>query len=69
METLTFKNERILKLPETEKRSGYKRASIYAKMKTGEFPQSIKLGANAVGWLESEIDAWIAARVQASRNQ
>jgi prophage regulatory protein len=39
----------------------------YALLKEGQFPRPINLGARAVGWLESEIDAWIADRVQASR--
>ncbi len=30
----------------------------------GRFPRRIKIGPNRVGWLESEIDDWIAARVR-----
>ena len=30
----------------------------------GGFPSSIQLGPNTVGWIESEIDAWIAAKAQ-----
>jgi prophage regulatory protein len=28
----------------------------------GKFPRKVKLGENSVGWLESEINAWIEAR-------
>lgn len=28
------------------------------------FPRPIKIGAAAVAWLESEIDDWIAAKIQ-----
>ncbi|MBG6246743.1 hypothetical protein CS369_22220 [Candidatus Symbiopectobacterium sp. 'North America'] len=28
-------------------------------MKTGDFPQSIKIGPTSVAWLESEINEWI----------
>ncbi|GHU34848.1 Mu phage lytic protein AlpA [Betaproteobacteria bacterium] len=31
------------------------------------FPRPIKLGARAVGWIESEIDAWLNAQIQKSR--
>jgi len=31
------------------------------------FPKQIRLGASSVGWLEDEIDAWLQARVEASR--
>ena len=30
--------------------------------KAGKFPGRIKLGPGTVGWVESEIDAWLAAR-------
>ncbi len=30
----------------------------------GRFPKRIKLGPNRVGWLESEIDDWIAEKVR-----
>jgi len=36
-------------------------------MARGTFPKAIKLGARSVGWLESEINAWIEAQVAASR--
>ena len=29
---------------------------------TAEFPRSIRIGARAVGWLESDIDQWIETR-------
>ena len=31
--------------------------------KLGRFPRRIRVGANRVAWLQSEIEAWIAARV------
>jgi len=37
-------------------------------MKKGEFPQAIQLGGRAIGWLESEIDEWILAKVEQSRS-
>ncbi|WP_331251620.1 helix-turn-helix transcriptional regulator [Enterobacter hormaechei] len=30
------------------------------------FPQRVKLGAKTVGWLESEIDAWILSKIKPS---
>ena len=32
-------------------------------MAEGKFPPPIRLTAKAVGWLEAEVAAWIAARV------
>jgi prophage regulatory protein len=57
----------ILRLPEVIKRIGLCRASIYLHMAQGTFPKQISLGARAVGWIEHEINAWLAARVS-SRN-
>jgi prophage regulatory protein len=47
-------------------RTGLSRSSIYKKMSDGTFPRQISLGLRSVGWLESDIDDWIASRVQAS---
>jgi len=57
----------ILRLPDVMKRVGLKRAAIYLRITQGNFPKQISLGGNAVGWLEHEIDAWLAARVTAAR--
>lgn len=47
--------------------TGYSRSHAYALEKKGEFPRRVKLGARAVGWLKSDLDNWLAARVAASR--
>lgn len=36
-------------------------------VKKGDFPPPIKLGARAVGWLQSDIDAFLERRKQMSR--
>jgi prophage regulatory protein len=53
---------RILRLKAAEDKSGLKRSAIYQKIAEGTFPRPIPLGEKAVGWLESEIDGWIAER-------
>ena len=59
----------ILRFPQVIARTGLKRATIYLRLKAGSFPRPISLGERAVGWLESDIEAWIQGRVKASRNQ
>lgn len=54
----------ILRLPDVMKRVGLCRASIYQHIAEGSFPKQISLGARAVGWLEHEIDAWLAAMIR-----
>ena len=55
---------RFLRLPDVKNRTGLSRSSIYAHIKKGTFPLYIHLGARSVGWLESEINEWISARLQ-----
>ena len=49
----------LLRLPQVMTKTGLKRTQIYAYMKTGDFPLSIKIGPASVAWLEEEIDDWI----------
>lgn len=51
--------ERILRMPEVESAVGLSAATIYRRIKAGEFPAPIKLGKHASGWLESGIQMWI----------
>jgi len=61
------RSHRILRWPELKNTVGYSRTNIYYLMKKGDFPQSIKLGGRAIGWLESEVNEWINDRVVRSR--
>ncbi len=63
----TTRINRILRLPEVRLRTGLSRSSLYERMHERTFPSSISLGGRNVGWLESEIDGWIDARIQESR--
>ncbi len=56
----------ILRLPAVKTRTGLSRSTIYLRMSKGNFPASISLGGRAVGWLESEINGWIAHQIEAS---
>lgn len=54
--------ERILRLPAVTARIGLSRSTIYAAIAVKEFPQPIRLGERAVGWLESDIERWLEVR-------
>jgi prophage regulatory protein len=60
--------QNILRLPQVKVRVGLSRSSIYAAMADGRFPSSIELGPRAVGWLDSEIDAWLMQQMESSRS-
>lgn len=59
--------EAILRLPTVKSRTGLSRSSIYAKVRTGEFPKPVAIGMRSVGWMESEIQQWITDCIKASR--
>lgn len=58
---------KILRLPAVKSMTGLSRSSIYQKIIDGDFPRSILLGPRTVGWLESEVAAWIQAKVAESQ--
>lgn len=57
--------ERILRKPQVQDKVGKSDATIYREEMAGRFPKRIKLGANSVGWLESEVDEWIKEKAAA----
>lgn len=57
------RRRRILRLPEVQERTGLSRSFIYNHMEVGSFPKPIPLSERSVGWLESDVEAWIDARV------
>lgn len=54
--------DRIIRERECRERTGLARNTRWRMMRRGEFPQSRQLGRGSIGWLESEIAAWIASR-------
>ena len=58
---------RFLRLPEVEARTGLARATIYARMAAGTFPQPVSLGRRAVGWIEAEVEEWMRERIANTR--
>ena len=58
----------ILRRKQVEARTGLSRSPIYARIKAGTFPKPVRLGSGrAVGWVEGEIDAWLADQIEKSR--
>jgi prophage regulatory protein len=66
----------ILRMKQVQARTGLSRSAIYRRLRRDPkypdsydptFPRPVSLGAKAVGWIESELDAWLAAQVKKSR--
>jgi prophage regulatory protein len=54
---------RILRQREVLARTGYSAMTLWRRERAGTFPHRVKLGPNSVGWVSTEIEAWIEARV------
>lgn len=65
--TTSAQSEQLLRLPQVEALIGLRRSSIYAAIKAGTFPPQIKVSRRAACWPESHVQAWIAARIAASK--
>jgi prophage regulatory protein len=59
--------DRILRRAELEAKLGIKHTAIYEAIRNAGFPEPIQLTAKAVGWIESEVNDWIASRPRAPR--
>lgn len=58
--------DRVMRRPEVERITGLSRSSIYRGMASDDFPRAITLSKKSVGWLASDIESWLAARIAAS---
>lgn len=54
--------ERCIRLPIVSNRVGLSPTSIWRLEKRGQFPKRRQLSPGCVGWLESEINAWLESR-------
>lgn len=65
---------KILRLKEVQIRTGLSRSTIYDRLNPKSarhdptFPKRIHIGSDAVGWIESEIQAWLELRITVSRS-
>lgn len=63
---------RVLRIKAVLEKTGLGKTTLYKLIGIGSFPSPIPLGERIVGWLESEVDNWIAAclskRTQISEN-
>jgi prophage regulatory protein len=63
MATTASRSRRVLRLPQVISKAGLGRDSIYKGAREGWFPKPIKLTERASGWLEDEVEEFLARRV------
>jgi prophage regulatory protein len=59
--------QELLRLPTVLARVGWGRSTLYKRVKEGTFPSPIELGPRARAWIGSEVDEWIARRIEVTR--
>lgn len=57
----------ILRLPQVCNVTGLGRSMIYQLEAERKFPHRVRIGIRAVGWVESEVQAWLASRIERNR--
>jgi len=60
--------EHIIRWPQVKAATGLSRTTIWRLEKAGQFPKRRSLGSNSVGWLHSELTAWIETRATVGRH-
>jgi prophage regulatory protein len=62
--TLTVKQGRILRMRQLAEKLSLSDSHIYALIQQNQFPKPFTLvhGRRAMGWYESDIDAWLSQR-------
>jgi prophage regulatory protein len=58
-----YRARRIVRIAEVMRRTGLRKSRIYTGIAAGEFPKPVAITPRSVGWVESEIDEWIAERI------
>lgn len=62
---MSFNNstpDRILRWPEVKGQTGLSRTTAWREVRAGRFPAPVKLTDHAIGWRQSDLDAWLASR-------
>ena len=59
---------KILRRKQVETLIGLRRSTLYERIREGTSPAPISLGVRAVGWIESEVSAWLRSRIAESRD-
>lgn len=65
----TDESFKILRLPQVCEVTGLCRSMIYQLEADLRFPQRVKIGVRAVGWLDKEVNAWLSRRIALSRTK
>lgn len=60
-----MQQQKVMRLPAVIAQTGISRSSILAYVKNGTFPAPLRLSARSVGWVEEDVNHWLATRPRA----
>ena len=60
-------HHQVLRRKQVEARVGLCKSTIYQRIAENTFPKPVSLGLRAVGWIEAEINTWLANQIEQSR--
>ncbi len=55
--------DRLIRLPQVEATTGFKKSTLYGWIKEGKFPRPIQIGRMSA-WPESAVHQWVQDRIQ-----
>ena len=67
MQNLQIENhlvERLIRIGEVKRLTGLSTATLYRKIAGKEFPRPVQLGVAARAWPLSDVQNWIAGRIE-----
>ncbi|WP_456382934.1 helix-turn-helix transcriptional regulator [Hydrogenimonas sp.] len=67
MNTSTKSPERLIRIKEVMKLTGLGRSTVWQYAKTGKLPKPIKISDRYTAWRLSEIEAWMAEKIEAAQ--
>ena len=56
----------MLRLPQVRSITGLGKTKIYELQAEGTFPMRVQLTTRSVAWVEADVQAWLAARIEAN---
>jgi len=60
--------QRLIRLREVRLRVGLGASTVYRYLAEGKFPRPVSIGGGRVAWIESDVDAWIAERINSAQS-
>ena len=65
----TQEPRRFIRVKEVLAITSLSNSELYRRIKVGTFPPQVKLAPGHVVWVESEVSAWLDARIADSRSE